>query len=97
MTDDAQLEAFRAARATRKDSPVVEELVEEAVAVTDEAVEERSGTPPAPTMARDAAAAAAAAEDARAARAETANVKSELAVLRKSLKEARASAVRAES
>ena len=72
-------------------------MVEEAVAVTDEAVEERSGTPPAPTMARDDAAAAAAAEDARAARAETANVKSELAVLRKSLKEARASAVRAES
>ena len=97
MTDDAQLEAFRAARATRKDPPVVEELVEEAVAVTDEAVEERSGTPPAPTMARDDDAAAAAVEDARAARAETANVKSELAVLRKSLKEARASAVRAES
>ena len=96
MTDDAQLEAFRAARATRKDPPVVEELVEEAVAVTDEAVEERSGTPPAPTMARDDDAAAAV-EDARAARAETANVKSELAVLRKSLKEARASAVRAES
>lgn len=93
--DDAQLEAFRVARATRKDAPVVEAEAEEAPPTTDEGVETRAGTGTTTTPTDDALAAAV--EDARAARAETANVKSELAVLRLSLKEARASAARAES